>query len=78
MVMIIRTSAPPMRMPMLLMSPALICWENAGEPEISTFTPGGGGDALTTAPTLFRTDFWTFSDRPGVSLSWTRVRTLDG
>ena len=76
--MIIRIIAPPMRMPMLLVRPALICWVKAGEPESSTFTPGGGLELLITDATLASTDFWTFSDNPGASFIWTRVSTLEG
>jgi len=76
--MIIRIIAPPMRMPILLVRPSPICWEKAGEPDISTVIPGGGDEVSITDPTLLRTDFWTVSDSPGVSLICTRVRTLEG
>ena len=76
--MTIRTSAPPIRIPMLLDKPSLICLLNAGEPEISTFTPAGAPVVSTTESTLASTVFWTFSDNPGVSEIWTRVSTLEG
>ncbi len=73
-----RSIAPPIRIPMLVESPSLICWEKAGEPDISTVTPGGGVDESTADCTFASTDFWTFSVSPCVSLIWMSVRTLDG
>jgi|GEM_PF-6789082 len=78
MVMTNRTIAPPMRVPMLFESPSIICWVNAGVPEISTFTPGGASELSIIDATVSSTDFWTSSDNFGASWIWMRVRIFEG
>jgi hypothetical protein len=78
MVMIIRTMAPPIKIPMFEESPSFICCVNAGVPEISTVTPGGASAVSMTAVTVSSTAFLDSSESDGSILIWMSVSTFEG